>query len=59
MLGANKATDSTALALRRPVKVKPLAGYNGLEIRKTVRPAVHEMNVRACTHQENLLLSQY
>ena len=50
MLGANKATDSTALALRRLVKVKPLAGYIGLEKRKTVRSAVREMNLRTCSH---------
>ena len=50
MLGAKKATDSTALALRRLVKVKPLAGYTGLEKRKTVRPAVGEMNVHAHSH---------
>ena len=47
MLGANKAADSTALALRRLLKVKPLPGYIGLEKRKTVCPAVCEMNVRA------------
>ena len=58
MLGANKATDSTALALRRLVKGKPLAGHIGLEKRKMVRPAFREMNVRACSHQENLLLSR-
>ena len=46
------------LALRRLVKVKPLARYIGLEKRKTVHPAVREMNVRACSHQESLLLSQ-
>ena len=40
MLGVQKATDSTAVALRRLVKVKPLAGYIGLEKRKTVHPAV-------------------
>ena len=57
MLGAKKATDLTVLALRQHIKVKPLAGYIGLEKRKTVRPAVHERNVRAGTHQENLLLS--
>ena len=38
MLGAKKATDSTALALRRPVKVKPLAGYIRLEKRKPFAP---------------------
>ena len=40
MPGAKKATDSTALALRRPVKVlvKPLAGYIGLEKRKPFAP---------------------
>ena len=58
MLGANKATDPTALAIRRLVKVKPLAGFIGLEKPKAVRPAVREMNVRACSHQENLLLSR-
>ena len=58
MLGANKATDPTALPIRRLVKVKPLAGYIGLEKRKAVRPAVREVNVRACSHQENLLLSR-
>ena len=46
------------IRLRRLVKVKPLAGYIGLEKRKAVRPAVREMNVRACSHQENLLLSR-
>ena len=59
MLGANKATDSTALALRRLIKVKPLNGYIGFEKRKTVRPAVCEMNARVCSHQENLLWSRY
>ena len=54
MLGANKATDSTALALRRLVKVKPLAGYIGLRNAN----GASEMNVRACLHQENLLLSR-
>ena len=49
MLGAKKATHSTALALLR---VKPLAGYIGLEKHKTVRPAIDEMNVRARSHQE-------
>ena len=35
-----------------------LAGYIGLEKRKAVRPAVREMYVRACSHQENFLLSR-
>ena len=48
MLGAKKATDSTARALRRPVKVKPLAGYIGLEKRKPFAPPfVKWMYVRA------------
>ena len=58
MLGAQKSTDSTALALRRLVRVKTLTGYIGLEKRKTVCLAVREMNVRACSHQENFLLSR-
>ena len=57
ILGAQEATDSTALALRRLARVKPLAGYIGLEKRKTIRPAVHEMIARTCSRQENLLLS--
>ena len=52
------ATDSTALALRRLIKLKPLARYIGFEKRKTVRPAVREINVRACSRQENLLWSR-
>ena len=42
MLRAKKTTNPTAFALRRPVKVKTLAGYIGLEKGKTVRPAVRE-----------------
>ena len=47
------------LALGRLVREKPLAGYMhiGLGKRETVRPAVCEMNVCACEHQENHLLS--
>ena len=57
MLGAQKATDSNALALRRLVRGKPRGGYIELEKRKTVHHAVREMNVRVCSHQEPLVVT--
>ena len=56
MLEAQKATDLTALALGRLVGEKPSARYSRLEKRKPVLPAVHEMNERTCSHQENHML---
>ena len=53
MLGAQQGADSSALALGRLVGEKPPARYIRLEKHKTALPAVREMNVRACSPQEN------
>ena len=54
------STKGDGLALGRLIREKPLDGYMyaGLGKRETVRPAVREMNLCACSRQENHLLSR-
>ena len=58
MLGALKATALPLVDSSERSRHSPGTCTSGLGKRETMRPAVREMNVCACSHQENHLSSQ-
>ena len=52
--GAQKATDSTALALRPTRQSEATGRVHPLQKLKTVYPAIHEMNMHVLAHIRNI-----